>query len=218
MITLDFVFLLIWAGLAVSFYNTLSLIWLGGMVLLIGNRRSAGTWLVGIGLLLGALFFTSHTAILGRGLADTGFGMNFWWWVSWAPAVVAPIAWYASMLWHAGFRFQRGHSHRPWPLLVAGLAVAIVVLIIFANPLPSYHYVAGRGLILSPSLGGIPLLVWAYMAFSILCYLLPLDLLRRREPDDLSLAGRSRAQARPWLVAASVAMLLAGAMLVWTSL
>ena len=83
--------ILTWAGLAVSFYITISLLWLGGMVLLIGSRRTLGTWLVGSGLLLGALFFISHTAILGRGLATTGLGMNFWWWVSWTPAVVAPL-------------------------------------------------------------------------------------------------------------------------------
>ena len=215
---LNFDALLTWAGLAVSFYLTLSLFWLGGMVVLIGNRRTVGTWLVGSGLLLGALFFTSHTAILGRGLASTGFGMNFWWWVSWTPAVVAPLAWYASMLWHTGFRFQPGHPHRFIPLLVIGLTGAVVLLILFANPLPTYQYVAGSGLFISPSLGGIPLLVWAYIVYSILCYLLPLDLLRRGEPGELSLAGRSRWLARPWLVAASVAMLMAGAILIWTAL
>ena len=215
---LDFSSLLTWAGLAVSFYNTISLLWLGIMVMLLGNRRSAGTWLVCVGMLLGALFFTSHTAILGRGLSETGFGMNFWWWVSWAPAVVAPLAWYGAMLWHTGFRFDAPHPHRLWLAAAVGLAFAVVLLIVFANPLPSYLYVAGRGLMLSPSLGGIPLLVWAYMAFGILCYLLPLDLLRRPDPAAGTLAGRSRAQARPWLVAASVAMLLAGGVLVWTAL
>ncbi len=209
--------LLSWAGLAVSFYLTLSLLWLGGMVLLIGNRRSAGTWLVSSGLLLGALFFTSHTAILGRGLASTGFGMNFWWWVSWTPAVVAPLAWYASMLWHAGFTFQGG-PHRRQPLLVAAMTLGVVGLILFANPLPTYQYVAGRGLFISPSLGGIPLLVWAYILYSILCYLLPLTLLRQRGQGDPSPGGRARALARPWLVAASVAMLAAGGILTWTAL
>ncbi len=210
--------LLTWAGLAVSFYITISLLWLGGMVLLIGSRRTLGTWLVGSGLLLGALFFTSHTAILGRGLATTGLGMNFWWWVSWTPAVVAPLAWYASMLWHTGFHFQAGSPHRFWLLLLSGLAGAVVLLIIFANPLPTYQYVAGRGLELSPSLAGIPLLVWAYTAYALLCYLLPLDLLRRPGPGETPLAGRARGLARPWLAAGSVAMLLAGAVLAWTAL
>lgn len=210
--------LLTWAGLGVSFYNTISLLWLGVMVLLIGDRRAAGTWLVGSGMLLGALFFTSHTAILGRGLSETGFGMNFWWWVSWAPATVAPLAWYAAMLWHTGYRLGAPHPHRLWLAMVLGLAFATAILIGFANPLPTYQYVAGRGLSISPSIIGIPLLVWAYTGFSFLCYLLPLDLLRRRDPMADSLAGRSRALARPWLVAASVAMLLAAGMLAWTAL
>ena len=35
--------LLDWAVLAVSFYNTISLLWLGLTVFLNGNRRSGGT-------------------------------------------------------------------------------------------------------------------------------------------------------------------------------
>ena len=67
-------------------------------------------------------------------------------------------------------------------------------------------------------MAGIPLLVIAYMAYTILCYLLALDLLRRSGPGETPLADRSRELARPWLMAASVAMLLAGAVLVWTAL
>lgn len=208
---------LTWGGLAVSFYITISLMWLGFMVLLIGSRRSPGTWLVGSGLLLGALFFTSHTAILGRGLGSTGLGMNFWWWVSWTPAIVAPLAWYGMILWHTGFRPVAGQSHRGWLALVLGLAGAVVLLILFANPLPTYQYVAGRGLEVGPGLGGIPLLVLAYMIYSLLCYLLPLDLLRRPARAETPLADRSRELARPWLAAASVAMLLAGIVLAWTA-
>jgi len=217
MLSSGWTLLLTWGGLAVSFYITISLMWLGFMVLLIGSRRSPGTWLVSIGLLLGALFFTSHTAILGRGLGSTGLGMNFWWWVSWTPAIVAPLAWYGMILWHTGFRPSAGQSHRGWLILVLGLAGAVVLLILFANPLPTYQYVAGRGLEVGPGLGGIPLLVLAYMAYSILCYLLPLDLLRRPARAGTPLADRSRELARPWLAAASVAMLLAGIVLAWTA-
>ena len=62
------------------------------MVFLGGSRKSVGTLLAGGGLLLAALFFISHTAILGRGISDISYGMDFWWWVSWTPAVVAPLA------------------------------------------------------------------------------------------------------------------------------
>jgi signal transduction histidine kinase len=215
---MDARFLLDWAVLGLSFYIAISLLWLGVMVILIGNRGSAGTWLTSGGLLVGALFFTSHTAILGRGLATTGLGMNFWWVASWIPAAVAPLAWYGAMLWHTGFRFERGHPHRTWLLVVLAMIAAVLFLLIFANPLPEYHYVAGRTMILTPSLAGIPLLILFYISYSILSYLLPLDLLRRPTVSDSPLLDRSRQLARPWLIAATLCMFLAGVVLSWTAL
>jgi signal transduction histidine kinase len=210
--------LLDWAVLAVSFFNTISLLWLGIMVGLAGNRRSPGAWLTGGGLLLGALFFTSHTAILGRGLGSASLGMNFWWWVSWAPAVAAPLAWYGALLWYAGYRFGRPHTHRFWVALVLGLAGSIGLLLVFANPLPSYEYVAGSRLVLqTPSLAGVPLLILVYLLYALLCYLLPLDLLRLPR-GETGLPARTRERARPWLMAASLALLLAGILLAWTAL
>ncbi len=212
------VFLLNWGVLAVSFYNAISLLWLGSMVLLIGNRRFAGTWVTASGLLLGALFFTSHTAILGRGLAETGFGMDFWWWVSWTPAAAAPLAWYVSMLWYTGYRPNRPHPHRAWLLLVGGLVVGVLLLLLFANPLPSYQFVAGRSILVTPSIGDFPILILVYLAYSFLCYLLPLDLLRRQEAGISPLEARTRRQARPWLIGASLVMLLAALGLAWTAI
>jgi len=214
---MNFKLLLDWAVMTESFFNAISLFWLGLMVVLIGNRRSAGTWLTGSGLLLGALFFTSHTAILGRGLAETGFGMNFWWWVSWTPAVAAPFAWYGSMLWYTGYRPNRPHPHRIWLAAIAALVVAVLLLLIFANPLPSYQFVAGRVILLTPSLGDFPLLILGYLAYSLLCYLLPLDLLRRPVAEDSPLEAFTRRKARPWLMGASLAMLLAALVLSWTA-
>ena len=215
---MNFELLLNWSVLTISFFNAISLFWLGLMVMLIGNRRSAGTWVTGSGLLLGALFFTSHTAILGRGLAETGFGMNFWWWVSWTPAVAAPFAWYAAMLWHTGYRPNLSHPHRIWLAVIASLVVGVLLLLIFANPLPSYQFVAGRVLLITPSVGDFPLLILFYLAYSLLCYLLPLDLLRRSAVDDRTpLEALSRHRARPWLIGASLAMLAAALILAWTA-
>lgn len=209
--------LLDWAVLAVSFYNTISLLWLGWMVLLAGNRRSAGTWLTGAGLLLGALFFTSHTAILGRGLGSTSLGMDFWWWLSWMPAVVAPLAWYLALLWYSGYRLDRPHPHHGWVILVSVLAGSIGLLLFFANPLPTYDYVAGRIFVLTPHLAGIPLLILVYIAYSLLCYLLPFDLLRHTRSSS-ELGARMRRRAQPWIIGASLALLLAGILLTWTAL
>ncbi|MBN1485202.1 MAG: hypothetical protein JXA37_10805 [Chloroflexia bacterium] len=210
--------LLNWAGLAVSSFNTISLFWLGLTVLLNGDRRSPGTWLTGSGLLLGAVFFTSHTAILGRGLANAGLGMDFWWWVSWVPAVVAPLAWYSAMLWYADFRVDRPHPHRPWLALVAGLAAATLTLLLWANPVPTYSHVVWRSLAPSPTLLGAPLLILGYLGYSILCYLLPLDLLRRATASAGPLAASARRGARPWLTAVSALLLLGAGVMAATAL
>lgn len=206
-----------WAVLTVSFFITISLFWLGIMVVLAGNRRSTGTWLTGSGLLLGALFFTSHTAILGRGLSNTSFGMDFWWWVSWAPAVIAPLAWYGSLLWYSGYRLDRPHPYHTWTVLIIFLAACLPLLLIFANPLPTYQDVVGRTLALTPSIAGVPLLIIVYVVYSLLCYLLPLGVLRRN-PSISPLDSRARQRARPYLIAASVSLLGAGILMAWTAL
>jgi signal transduction histidine kinase len=210
--------LLEWAGLAVSIFNTISLFWLGLTVLLNGNRRAPSTWLTGGGLLLGAIFFTSHSAILGRGLATSGLGMDFWWWVGWGPAIAAPLAWYGAMLWYAGFQLGKPHPHRPW--LVGGMILAgtLIVLLIAGNPLPSYSHVVWRTLAPAPAIRGIPLLVLIYVFYSLYCYLLPLDVLRRAESTAQPLMAVARRRARPWLVAVSVLWLLAGIVMAWTAL
>ena len=43
-------------------------LWLGLTVLLMGNRQSRVTWVGGIGLLLAALFFLCHGALVGAGV------------------------------------------------------------------------------------------------------------------------------------------------------
>ena len=68
-----------WALLTVSLFNTILLLWLGLTVLLNSDRRAWGIWLGGGGLLLGAAFFLSHTALLGLGLSTIGWNMIFWW-------------------------------------------------------------------------------------------------------------------------------------------
>jgi signal transduction histidine kinase len=210
--------------LAVSFFNTICLLWLGLMVLLIGNRRSPGVWLTGGGLLLGALFFTSHTAIIGRGLGSVSFGMNFWWWVSWVPAITAPLAWYSALVWYAGVGLRRTHpysvGHSIGLTATLGLGLLVSALLVFANPLPTYEFVAGRMQVLTPGIAGIPYLVLIYLLYSMLCYLMPLDLLNRalRYAEGSPRLARARRRARPWLSGASLALLLAGGVLTWAVL
>ena len=96
-------FLLNWAVMAVSLTNIVLMLWLGLTVLLNAERRTWGAWLAGGGLLLGSIFFISHSAILGYGLDYSGFGMNFWWQVGWVPVAALPFVWYLVMLWYSGY-------------------------------------------------------------------------------------------------------------------
>ncbi len=200
--------LLDWAVLTVSLFNTIAFLWLGLMIWLNGDRRSAGTWLTGGGLLLAALFFVSHTAILGRGLTSVSLGMDFWWRVGWLPAVIAPYVWYTAMLWYTGFRVTAANGQRLWFVGVTALAGVIVVLLIVANPLPSYTRVAQWNLVPTPSVAGVPLLVVLYLLYIGLCYLLPVDLLRRSIEVDTPLGHVARQRARPWLFAVNGVLLL----------
>jgi signal transduction histidine kinase len=217
-------FLVDWAGLATSFYITISMLWLGVMVLLAGNRKTTGAWMTGIGFILSSLFFTSHTAILGRGLSTTGFGMDFWWWVSWTPAVVAPFSWYAVILWYSGYRPAKQRFHTIGIATVLSLALLIIVLFTFANPLPAYHNLVGWTIISTPTIFGLPAIVVVYGLFCLCCFLLPIDLIisspyTKLSPGlKLSLQRVSRIRARPWLIATSVFLLIATVLMMWTAL
>jgi hypothetical protein len=205
-------FVLDWAVMAVSLFNTILMLWLGLTVLLNAERRTWGVWLVGGGLLMGGAFFVSHSAILGHNLTYSGQGLDFWWHVGWAPVIASPFAWYVAMLWYAGFWEGRQtplhRRQRPWLALTVLLTVGLAGLLLFANALPSYWQVAQLQLSTTPSLGGIPLLILVYPLYIVLCISLSLDALRRPGPSGRLMGDLARRRARPWLVAASVALLL----------
>ncbi|MBI9044740.1 MAG: hypothetical protein JEZ06_09655 [Anaerolineaceae bacterium] len=206
-------FLLEWGVITLSFFNTLLLFWLGGMVILVGNRRSFGTWFTGGGMLMGALVYTSHSIIVGIGMQQISLGMKFFWVMSWIPAVLAPGAWYASILWYVGFKFRRKQAHSYWALLVLFLLISNIVLMLIANPLPSYSNIAGYLIVKTPSIFRVPILVITYVLYSWLCYLLPIDLLRRGADKTQSLADAARQKARPWLIGVSMLMFFGGLVL-----
>ncbi len=215
---MDTMMYLDWAVLAVSFYNTISLLWLGMTVLLNGDRRAVGTWISGGGMVLGGILFISHSVILGRGLAGSSLGMDFWWWMSWGPAVAAPLAWYGVMLWHAGFHPGRPHPHRAWLLAVVVLLATIIGALIMSNPVASMSRLATGERVYFPNPAGVPLLIVTYLVYSMMCYLLPLDLLRRPITGLPPLVAVVRRQARPWLAAVTALLLLAGVVMIWTAL
>lgn len=96
-------FYLDWAILAVSLTNVILLSWLGLTVLFNAEQRTWGVWIAGGAALLGAVFFISHTVILGLGIATTGFNLNLWWRTGWLPLMALPLGWYVMVLWHVGF-------------------------------------------------------------------------------------------------------------------
>lgn len=218
-----------WPILAVSLFNTILLLWLGLTVILNTERRTWGVWLSGIGLLVGAAFFVSHSAILGYGFSFIGPGLNFWWRTGWLPVVLAPLAWYVAMLWYAGYWDSQGRRNpvphlstlqwqRPWLFLTGGLAVILTGLLILANPLPSFVQVTQLHLSATPEIGGIPLLILAYPLYITLCVVLSLAALRRPAPSGRVMGDLARRRARPWLMAASLLLLLVSFLVGWVML
>src|SRR5512145_1736094 len=101
-------FYLDWLLLSVSLFDTILLLWLGLTVFLnaerhVEGRSRWGVWLSVGGLLMGALFFVSHTAIVGHEQSVITPGLEFWWRVGWIPIALLPYTWYAIVLWYAGY-------------------------------------------------------------------------------------------------------------------
>jgi signal transduction histidine kinase len=231
-----------WAIMAVSFFNTILLFWLGITVLVNAERRDWGIWLASSGLLTGSAFFVSHTAIQGlfigghvvsgytaiisEGLLSIGRSMIFWWTIGLVPAIILPFAWYVIMLWYGGFWRDRHSSlyrrQRLWFWLtvallilgVVGLATGIILLAIPSQAL------LGLRLFIRWSIAGIPLMSVAYSGYVVLCIALALDAVRRPGPSDRVMGNQARQRARPWLAAASIALLavslLVSGILLWT--
>ena len=211
-----------WTVLALSLFNAILMLWLGLTVILNAERRAWGIWVAGSGLLLGGVFFVSHTAILGQGLDYVSRGMTFWWLVGWLPVVALPLSWYLVMLWYAGFWDDRRgplrRRQRPWLYLVLALGAGVIGLLLFANPFPTYTEVAKLALAPTPTLAGIPLLIVVYPLYIVLCIGLSLGVLRRPGPSSRLMGDLARRRARPWLMGTAIILLLisllvAGAML-----
>jgi signal transduction histidine kinase len=223
------IFWLDWAVLAVSLTNTILLIWLGTIVLLNVERRTWGGWLAAAGLLLGGLFFISHTAILGYGFNVIALGLNLWWMVGLVAVMALPYLWYVMMLWYSGF-WQRDPSGKPnqllkrqraWFILACIMIVALFLLAVATRPSPANISYPTRGLEESVAINGLPVVLVFYPAYIILCLGLSLDALRKPGPSHRTLGDLARKQARPWLVSSTLALLLVsisvGAVFLWLS-
>lgn len=214
------VFFLDWATLAVSFFNTILLLWLGLTVILNAEERVWGIWLASGGLLMGAIFFISHSVILGQGLHPNTLELNLWWQIGWIPVIVLPLAWYAVMLWYSGLWQRRAGSllsknklhqrHNLLFTLACITSLSLVGLLIFSNPLPSLSQLISYELVTTPSFGGIPILILVYPGYTVLCIGLSLDVLRRPEPSGRLMGEMARHRARRWLSSTALTLLAIG--------
>jgi signal transduction histidine kinase len=223
------VFALDWAILAISLFNTILLLWLGLTVFLNAEARDWGIWLAAGGLLLGAIFFTSHSVILGHGIQSVTPGLNFWWQTGWIPVAALPLAWYVLMLWYSGFwEGEKGtkpaenrlhQRHQAWLYLALMAGLILTGLLLFSNPLPSFSQLVAFDLVDTASIGGIPLLILVYPLYTLLCASLSLDVLRHPEPSGRLMGDLARSRAQRWMVSASVVLLgvdlLVGYVMVW---
>lgn len=211
--------LLTWAAMSVSLFNTVVLLWLGLTVLLNAERRTWGIWVAGLGLLSGAAFFVSHSAMLGQGLTYVSWGMDFWWHAGWVPVLASPFAWYVVMLWYAGYwddpRSALRRRQGPWLVIVSLLAFGMSAFLTFANPLPSYWQLAQRNLSTPYSYNGVPILMIAFPAYMVLCIVLSIDALRKPGPTGRLMGDVARERARPWLVATAGVLLLVSLLVTW---
>jgi len=212
-------FFLNWVVLAISLFNTILLLWLGMTVLLNAERRTPGLWIAGSMLLLGGIFFLSHSAILGFAPAFLNRGVNFWWRLGWLPTVLLPLAWYVVMLWYAGFWSQPAsrlrQKHTTWLWLSVVFSIIVLGIFFFANPAPTLERIPGYQLEPTPSLGAVPLLIPVYLIYILLCISLSLDALRQPAQSERVMGDVARLRARPWLITAAVLMLLVCFLVGW---
>ncbi len=167
-----------------------------------------------IGLFIGGNIVSGYSAIISEGLLSIGRNMIFWWTVGLVPAIALPFTWYIIMLWYGGFWNDRQsllyRRQRVWFSLVtgllvmglAGLAIGILLLAI-----PSQRLIELR-VFIRWSIAGIPLMALAYSGYVLLCIILSLDALRRPGPSARIMGTLARQRARPWLVGASLSLLL----------
>ncbi len=204
-----------WAIIGVSLFNAILLAWLGLTVLLNAERRDWGVWLVTLGLLLGAAFFISHTTIAVSGLFGFSWrSMLFWWTVGLVPVILLPFAWYVIMLWYAGFWNQPRPAlyfrQRYWLLtasilLVLGLAGLFAGMVLLAVPAPQLNPLRST---IRWSVVGVPLLAVGYSAYVLLCIGASVDALRHLAQPQRVMGMIGRQRARPYLMGASLGLLL----------
>lgn len=200
------------SALAVSLFNTMLLLWLGIVVVSNADRKSWGIWMASGGLLCGGIFFLVHTAILARGLREVTGDLDLLWHFGWLPIIASPLAWYVVMLWYAGFlgapARQNLKLHLPGLAFVSACAGLLFVLLLVVGSLPTFEQVVTFGATAYVPTHGTPLLVIVYAIYNISCLGLSIHALRNPGPSARWMGELARKRARPWLVSASIVLLI----------
>lgn len=123
------------AAIALSVFSLITYLWLGVTTLLMSERRSLVSWVGGVGLLFGALFFLCHGALVAASSSQTAPATtDLWWRLSWAPAFAAPLLWATIGLRYTALSGSWGKWRTPALIAVAGLGAFTLLLALLSWP------------------------------------------------------------------------------------
>lgn len=190
----------LWLVRALSLFNTMALLWLGLTVLLNVEHRRAGNLLAGLGLLLGGAFFAVHSAIVGLHPTEARDDVQGWWPLAWWALIGLPYLWYLMVAWYSNIV-------RSWRTLACSLSFAALALLLLDAPPLNYADLSEPRALGALARVGLPLAL-GYTLCSLLCFSLALTALRRPVISDRFLGDEARQRAQPWLLAATLVLLL----------
>jgi hypothetical protein len=204
--------LIAWAARALTFFNVLVLLWLGLTVLLTAERRSAGTWLTGVGLLLGGICSIARASVQAAQPITALEPVDLWWRASWLPFAGASYLWSVVLVWYAGHLRTRTDRRSLAGLSALGFGVFLLLLDArpagLAPPLPfAWSFAPWQLFSFESGPGDAYLSLATYLSFTLLCVLIGLHALYHLKATDRFMGELASQRARPWLTATSLVTL-----------
>jgi signal transduction histidine kinase len=193
---------------ALSLFNTIASLWLGLTVLLNAERRPAGTWLIGGGLLMAGLFFALHSTLVGREVDALFADIPLLWPYLWLLFVCPPYIWYVVVDWYCGLLGST--QHRMALCAVGMIGAAALTIPALPGLLPSFDQILGPLPAEIPAAAGVPVAILVYPLYSVVCFGLALAALQRPGMSKRFMGEIGRQRARPWLIGASALLLIVG--------
>jgi len=203
-----------WGLYTVSLVNIILLTWLGLTVLLNAARRDWGIWVAGGSMFVGAGLYLFHAVFMSVGTPEISPLLVARWPIAWAAGFALPCAWYAMMLWHAGYWDHRTgmRHHRLHSMVIAALATLVIIaaLMILVSPFPLTQPYEISFILYGPMLGKVPLVAIIYAVSILACVAMSLDALAYPAPAARAMGELARRRSRPWLSATSLTLLAVG--------